>query len=677
MSALFSSGKAHVILVEQSESDVTQNFTVELAAQDFQRIPTVPKITDAVQLTRFTGSINRAPGDKQVQFVMRSIVPIEEDIVTRALELLKAPDDGPQILDPGKAIKMTMQLTSFYIAPSGAECILQEEESENAILEHNPLIESIVTSLATWLFLSSKKIPFPKFPPELGFVRAFLVQRIQDYCIQDYASTQQRIANNRKMLARYESVVTQLDAVACATGTEHSSLRVIETLKEFDRSVDEERADSTLRFRNRRLFQIPPRFYDMDTQRVRILELSELCLQHVLPALRRFVYLTRIDLSSNAIAHLEGNIFAEMQQLLDLDLSSNRLCALDDWKLPESLVKANFSKNNIKTIEGESFCTTVNLVELNLGENRLVKLSGEFFPERQTSLKQLLLGKNQFRGIPECVARCWNLESLDMSGNMLHSFADSFCNVISQLERIKILNVNDNSISELPGEVFLHTSLERISFERNTLHHIYDCSGGATGSSIRIIRLGGNMLSTLPRHLFLASKNTLEQFHAEKNKLKALPPILGKSLKHLVLSENFIVAEDEQLEMHHPPLEHVDLSDNGLIRMPERIFAALIQNTTSERSERKMILSRNKIEQLPEDFFARYSVQGNGKILIDLEENALEKFPETLSYPQIRWNLDKSVRKRSGNKQQGTQLVSKSASSSSAQSSASSSSSDD
>ena len=142
----------------------------------------------------------------------------------------------------------------------------------------------------------------------------------------------------------------------------------------------------------------------------------------------------------------------------------------------------------------------------------------------------------------EILAMADSLEFLDLSGNCFSSLPEAF----SQLQRLKVLFLNNNSFTEFPAVLAACPALSMISFKHNQIEAI-----------------GDHALSPTVRWLILTD-----------NRLTALPPSIGQltQLQKLMLAGNQLQSLPNEMANCHG-LELIRLSANRLQALPDWLFS--------------------------------------------------------------------------------------------------------
>ncbi|XP_076759152.1 podocan [Xylocopa sonorina] len=150
--------------------------------------------------------------------------------------------------------------------------------------------------------------------------------------------------------------------------------------------------------------------------------------------------LQSLDLSNNQFSQILDNMFADVPNLMDLNLSHNRLVEfpdlsglmslrklslsynritrITDISVSSSLETLNLRGNSIENIDKLSFSKLISLEELDLSENKLSSLPQDW-SIRMISLWSLNLSSNKFTGIENMkVVKSTNLQHLYVKNNV-------------------------------------------------------------------------------------------------------------------------------------------------------------------------------------------------------------------------------------------------------------------
>ncbi|XP_003494147.1 leucine-rich repeat-containing protein 47 [Bombus impatiens] len=174
-------------------------------------------------------------------------------------------------------------------------------------------------------------------------------------------------------------------------------------------------------------------------QHLNYLNITLTCLQEVPEEIGKLQNLTTLVLHSNEISKIPNTI-EKLGKLKVLDCSRNKLTSLPDeiGKLPQ-LTTMNFSSNLLRSLP-----TQIGNIKLTI----------------------LNLSNNQFEAFPDvCYPELIHLTEIYVNGNQIKEIPVT----INQLASLKIINVADNLISVIPGEVADCNKLKELYLKGNTL----------------------------------------------------------------------------------------------------------------------------------------------------------------------------------------------------------------
>lgn len=188
----------------------------------------------------------------------------------------------------------------------------------------------------------------------------------------------------------------------------------------------------------------------------------------------------------------------------------------------------------------------VNLQTLNLSNNPLVHNQFRLL-QSLTSLKSLNLANTQrtLQNIPTSLDNLVNLSEFNLSCNNLNRIPD----VIYTLKSLKRLNISDNCIQELSGEI------------------------DTFWPNLEVLNLSRNQLKALPQALSKIEK--LRRLYLNDNELvfEGIPNSIGKlyNLEVLMVSNNKLELIPEGV-VRCGKLKKLILSNNNLITLPDAIY---------------------------------------------------------------------------------------------------------
>ncbi|XP_011050527.1 PREDICTED: toll-like receptor 13 [Acromyrmex echinatior] len=153
-----------------------------------------------------------------------------------------------------------------------------------------------------------------------------------------------------------------------------------------------------------------------------------------------------LNLSSNRIRHLHPKTFADLQYLKTLDLSNNQLEVLQISINETEISTLYINNNNIKNITSDTFMQMPKLMKLLMGKNKIDKIDVNTF------------------------AHLTILEELDLSSNMLSSLPEGWT---ESLVSLKYLNLSDNKFTSLESLSLTNTlPLITVYLMKNSLEYL-------------------------------------------------------------------------------------------------------------------------------------------------------------------------------------------------------------
>lgn len=203
-------------------------------------------------------------------------------------------------------------------------------------------------------------------------------------------------------------------------------------------------------------------------------------------------------------------------------------------------------------LPSEIFTLADTLEVLDLSNNKLSDLPAEFACLHR--LKRVFLSFNQFKHIPEVLAKCPALIMVAFKGNQISEFA-----LNSLPKTIEWLILTDNKLSALPGDFGNYTQLKKLALAGNELTHLPTSMAKCT--NLELVRLSANNLAKiynwlleLPKLAWLAfagnefnkaqclTKSTLKNTPLESFQLKKVIGQGASGVIHLAKAENNNVA---------------------------------------------------------------------------------------------------------------------------------------
>ena len=328
--------------------------------------------------------------------------------------------------------------------------------------------------------------------------------------------------------------------------------------------------------------------------------------------------LANLKLANNSLSSLDENVFSELSSLKTLDLSGNRLMSshitknllqdltdlaelfldhnditnLDNSKdlfasMSENLKVLKLNNNKINHLANQSFLPLTKLVELDLSHNQIQSLEDQTLSGLK-SVKHLLLGHNKIHTIQDqSFEACGSLLVLDLSHNVLASAPEA----LKSLNQLQTIDLSDNLITSVVGASFLKMSnLWRLQLNNNKLTNV-SVGQFKEMKSLQILDLSANKIVSVEKGS-LDSNQKLQAVRLDANKLQNIEGLFVNlhNLIWLNVSDNQI----SQFDYNFLPvnLRWLDISHNQISELGNYF------DLTSELHLTELDVSFNLLKQL-------------------------------------------------------------------------------
>ncbi|XP_035474325.1 toll-like receptor 5 [Scophthalmus maximus] len=284
-----------------------------------------------------------------------------------------------------------------------------------------------------------------------------------------------------------------------------------------------------------------------------------------------------LDLSKNRIFALQHGVFSPLQEVVHIDISQNRVNQIHRNAfegLQGHLKLLNLSHNLLGEIYSHTFAPLANLQVLDLSHNhigalgydsfsglhllRALNLKGNSlrelgFPASLPSLNDLQLSDNRLTpsSVSSITRFASNIVHLDIRDNRLTNLADVHT-FGTHLKRLKHLAFGGNTIrgctlsARVPSTglnhlqvLDLHSSSLQSLWSQGKCLNLFDSL-----EHLVVLNLSFNALRTLPPGVFKGLASAVEMDLSSNALTYLQPDVLPKSLKVLVLSDNFVASPD-------------------------------------------------------------------------------------------------------------------------------------
>lgn len=264
-----------------------------------------------------------------------------------------------------------------------------------------------------------------------------------------------------------------------------------------------------------------------------------------------FPTLERLNLNLNGFTKLPEDLFADLSELVMLELRENNV------ELPDGI-----------------FSGLSKLKKLELGQNNMTHISPVVF-NNLTKLEHLGLWGNLLTSLdPHIFDGLTALNTLNINSNRLTTFPSE---IFRPVKNLKSLYMNSNNFSSLPGDLFSHNknlTLIKIRSNRGNMSTL-PASLLRNLTKLNKIYLSNNKgLATLPEDLFW-NNSALVYIDLSGNSLTTLPKEIFKNLINLVtldLSFNKISELSDRTFAALKKLETLDLRNNDITSIPELVI---------------------------------------------------------------------------------------------------------
>ncbi|MGH0180936.1 UNVERIFIED_CONTAM: hypothetical protein FKN15_005595 [Acipenser sinensis] len=301
-------------------------------------------------------------------------------------------------------------------------------------------------------------------------------------------------------------------------------------------------------------------------------------------------YAQKLRLKSNYIHLIPTRAFEPLNQLWNLDLSNNRIRALDNQTFLglTSLEFLSLSSNSIQAIEENTF-------------------------EMLSSLKTLILNNNCIGFIDaQGFAGLFNLLFLDLSENVIQEFTEG---MFSDLVALAEIRISGNNITWIASGAFVGlSSLPSLNLSSNQIGALREDAFHGVKTTLQRLSLEHNNLTTIPPNVFNGFP-ALEEISFYNNSLRSISVDSFTDLPSLFfldLKENRIATLKPKTFQNLPDLIVLDLSYNQLDAIKGLTFVGL-------REVMELRLEFNQIQELESySFFGCSSLS-----VLNLQNNQL------------------------------------------------------
>ncbi|XP_046403918.1 chaoptin-like [Ischnura elegans] len=349
------------------------------------------------------------------------------------------------------------------------------------------------------------------------------------------------------------------------------------------------------------------------------------------------------------LSKVDADLFSGISQRLErLEISETEVQILPENIFPDSTIFPDLSlnqlilrRNKLRSFRRCLLSSLWNLELLDLGENEIESLDDDIFLKTKLMIK-LYLEENSLSTLPTSLFSLQKLQLLRAEFNRISFIPQEFLYSLSCLREVylqgnKIVTLGlasqritptynrDGFIKEFGAEEMLPNSSLMLAQSGN-LNNI-----SIATSSIRLLNLSNNFLSSLPHEAFFGMQE-LRYLDISCNRLTYLPDdIISRNEKLLELkaSNNLFTDMPATLLRSNTNLELLDLSHNFI----ETLDLDFFRNSTRVNY---IYINNNRIRNLPDKIFQPFRTQKKefSRNDLDMSRNLLENLPD-LTLPNL------------------------------------------
>ncbi|KAK3927122.1 Protein artichoke, partial [Frankliniella fusca] len=351
-------------------------------------------------------------------------------------------------------------------------------------------------------------------------------------------------------------------------------------------------------------------------------------------ALSELPSLAAVQVDDNQLEILPSASFADLPALRELSLAGNRIVELQHGafqRLP-ALRTLDLSRNQVRVVHPEAFLhhSASNLEQLYLQENaldsadavravldalprlrfldvsdnRIVEIGMGALGRGHVSLERLHLDRNRVhRVFRDSFNNMPALRELRLSHNMLSNNLDQ---PYWNLPALKGLDLSYNQFRRCDPRLLANLpSLRRLDLSGNNIAHV-DPGSFLNTPALEHVNLSSNALAVVSPATFRMLLNLFE-LDVGRNRLSQLVPGLPPGVEYLRMPMNqvTVLPPPTSPDMNLPALRFLDLSNNGLKRVPADSFRQmpglqqlLLSGNALQTLETAALQGLNRLERL-------------------------------------------------------------------------------
>ena len=299
------------------------------------------------------------------------------------------------------------------------------------------------------------------------------------------------------------------------------------------------------------------------------------------------VDLVKFIAADNELAELPENAFPDIDPQdmdLDVDEKGNQFGGLEMLDVRGNLLRS--LPMGLRRLH--------RLHSLNLSNNQLSVDDLNAVWEIE-SLRDLKLAKNQLQGaFPSGISRLRNLEVLDLHENSITDLPEG----LEELSALRSLDVGDNQLASLPFEALSKLPLRDIRASKNKLTGALIPASVQNFETLQSLDIVSNALEKLSENDNIDFPN-LQTLYMSVNRIKVLPNIsTWQALLTLSVEDNSLTeVPPGSIELKN--IRNVDFTGNDISRLDERI--GLMENLVTLRIANNPVRERKFLNMTTDD----------------------------------------------------------------------------
>ena len=279
-----------------------------------------------------------------------------------------------------------------------------------------------------------------------------------------------------------------------------------------------------------------------------------------------------LNLAGNALSGTFPTNISSFKKLTKLDFSNNKLTGEVATSISSLslLTKLDVSNNRLTGDPTTALSGLFNVEDLGLGGNYFVISDVNGTLQSFNSIKILNISDLGLVNIPAKIAAFTNLETLILDNNPIA--ANAYGN-IAGLTKLKTLSLSGTGLSQIPTQVSQRTQLTSLDLSGNNLTE-QNTSGLSTLTNLEWLSLENNQLSQVPNQL--AQLEKLQSLNLGRNKISGnLATLTSLSiLQQLFLNNNQLSGNFPSALLGMSKLVMVNLNSNQLTgELPDQLPA--------------------------------------------------------------------------------------------------------